>query len=302
MRKKGDVQVEPIVILSLFIIMLALLGLGYYLFYVREVTLLNYLPGFNQTQEKKEGVSIIAYDISQEKMQYYDGTSWIDFSGENIELERKIIDSGEVERYFFDLYLNNDKATTQRSNLRIDLTSSAREEFSASENANLFGQLKLIIAKEQSLSGEDILGDESKSYLVPGEVPIWIYDSNLNNEPYGMFILKLNNNLDFWIVGEPSVISFLMSNDPSVTTYVESTKPVYVYPGNDKIANKGENYQKIKTQATIWRDSVLEKPLNIQYTDSKSGKEVSDKYFCVEKYDSKLTLDLNKPVGAEEKC
>lgn len=74
--KKGDVAIEPIMVLVLGITVLALVGFGFYLHYSGKIEFFNMLPGFNRSVEKYEEPQIVAYNIAENRIEWYDGSKW----------------------------------------------------------------------------------------------------------------------------------------------------------------------------------------------------------------------------------
>jgi hypothetical protein len=93
MRNKKGV-VEPILLLALAVIVLAIIGFGAYLHYSERIDFFRFLPGFNVSQPAQEGVEIIGYNIKAGTVEYYDGTTWREVPAEGVTIGEKRLDKG----------------------------------------------------------------------------------------------------------------------------------------------------------------------------------------------------------------
>lgn len=62
---------------------------------------------FNKIKEDTKGIEILRYDLTKGKVEYYDGTKFIDFSGKSIKLGDKEIEYNTVKKNFDD-YVTDD--------------------------------------------------------------------------------------------------------------------------------------------------------------------------------------------------
>ena len=106
---KGETDIRFLLagIVALFV--LVLVGIGAYSLYTgKAIPFAQYLPDFMTKKEKIEVIEKIRYQIIEDKVQYYDGTIWLDFKGKNVELGEKTIVKDEVKKDFKRYYFNED--------------------------------------------------------------------------------------------------------------------------------------------------------------------------------------------------
>jgi len=60
-----------------------------------------------------------------------------------------------------------------------------------------------------------------------------------------------------------------------------------------------ENLRDVKEQMINWRDSVFKYPMKTYYY---KGREAQPIYFCVKKYGSRLVINLEEEVDADDEC
>src|SRR3989338_4335504 len=76
--KKGDISVEQIIKVVIFIAVLVIVFLGTSYLYGKQISWLGWLPGFNNTKTAT-GIYMIRYDTASRGVQSYDGATWEDF-------------------------------------------------------------------------------------------------------------------------------------------------------------------------------------------------------------------------------
>ena len=97
--KKGDIKVEPLVVVAIVIFFIAISLFAYMLVYKQELNFFLF-PSFNITKEKQTSIEIIRYDMtsspSQPILQYYNGNEWNSFAYKEVG-GKKIIDFGKKQ-------------------------------------------------------------------------------------------------------------------------------------------------------------------------------------------------------------
>ena len=80
MTRKGDVRIEPIVVVIIALSVLSIVGFGYYLYQAKQIDFFRFLPSFNVTQQAKEEIQILRYGLREGYvLDYYDGEKWNGF-------------------------------------------------------------------------------------------------------------------------------------------------------------------------------------------------------------------------------
>ena len=106
--KKGDVGVEPLVVISVAIAVLAIVGFGYYLYLNDKISFFNFLPGFNITNDPQNNLEIVRYRILTEEIQYYNGIDWLEFDKDQMILGGKIVDVDDLDKSLGDYWFGWD--------------------------------------------------------------------------------------------------------------------------------------------------------------------------------------------------
>ena len=105
--RKGDTAVEPIVILSIAIIVLAVVGFGFYLTYSGQTQFFKFLPSFGLGDDVADEIVIFRYDVLGEELDYYDGIEWIPVKAdEEIVLGKKRFDGEKVKSTVWNYFFN----------------------------------------------------------------------------------------------------------------------------------------------------------------------------------------------------
>ena len=82
MNKKGEgMTTREIVLAVVGVTVLVLVAFFVYSFFAgKAIPFFDFLPSFNQTKPPVVSAEIFGYDISSDKLQYYDGAAWIQMS------------------------------------------------------------------------------------------------------------------------------------------------------------------------------------------------------------------------------
>jgi hypothetical protein len=273
--KKGDTTVEPIVVLSISVIVLALVGFGAYLQYSDKINFFRLLPDFNLAQGKQEAIQIISYNIEEDKIEYFDGESWVGLErGKGVDLGEKRVTERDLRR---DLLINywfssGERETSEEFELSYeaytDGVPSSSKEFVVRQKA------KVILISETSEK------DEGGFFyrILPGE----IYHTKA-----GDIQINVNN------IGSSALNRVFVLRYPDRIFILENNKI-------ESVDNIPVLSQEIKEYFIEWRDSVLKKPVGIEYYDTDTKKDVKNKRFCVEKKEDRLVVRLDEPTSKGE--
>ncbi len=282
--KKGQ-GIEPIVVLSIAVIVLAIVGLGFYLHYSGRADFLGFLPSFRQTDKNLEDVQIVGYNFDSGSVQYYDGTEWID-----LEVNKEVVLGG--------MKINGGQAGTDLGNFfgNIDLREGKIIKLGAKSKENLgyppilYNSLPLFDASIWTI----VQAKDDFHQIGDVEIAIVKQGDATTSTNYGNMILHLDNKLFWskWIVEDLGTDTDL----ENPTYHSEEAKSV----SELREVSDSEDSRKIIVGASAWRDSVFEKPLNFKYKDA--GDNQKSDWFCATKKGSKFYIDLSKPVSQMERC
>ncbi len=100
-EKKGDVHISYIITGIIAVTILVIVALSVYWFYSGKAAPFFQWLGLNRTVEVQEGIEILRYDLESDKVQYYDGTQWLDF-GKELRLGDKVLNYELVRKDFVD--------------------------------------------------------------------------------------------------------------------------------------------------------------------------------------------------------
>lgn len=111
--KKGDISVEQIIKVVIFIAVLVIVFLGTSYLYGKQISWLGWLPGFNSTKNPT-GIYMIRYDTASRGVQSYDGATWEDFekdaaTGKGVfKFDDKILNEGDLINDFEGFYYDEE--------------------------------------------------------------------------------------------------------------------------------------------------------------------------------------------------
>lgn len=306
MNKKGDLSVEPIMIVALVVAFLALVGFGAYLHFSGKIEFFKGLPGFNLTTEKQEQIQIVGYDIGEDKVQYYTGVEWLEIPEDGVSFGKKKIEKDDlrrdlVEGYWYNLNLRNKDPI-------FSLEPFGNIYTSPREIAVKIPSLKLVII--YMVRGENFIPTTGGIFWsgignsITDKIADWVnwifgddtgaQRGRIAEYTKGSVVGLLLNRLDEQdsrVYGE-----FILNSDDSlkfskVTKFKNEGNIERPILGDFANVLDDEVYEEIKREMISWRDSVLEKPVSVE-----------GKWYCVQKIKGKLVVELNKEVGQNAKC
>lgn len=115
MSSKGNV--EPLVVVTLAITVLAVVGLGYYLYSADIINILEILPGFNQTVPAEKVDLKMRYDLLDESLEYYDESRWVE-SKDEIIFDDNVYSTGDISSSLDNFYYTSERMNIEGSNVR----------------------------------------------------------------------------------------------------------------------------------------------------------------------------------------
>ena len=142
-NRKGDMGSEQIIIIIIAVIVLVIVTIGAYSIITGKIQFFQFLPSFNNSQKTAKGIEIMRYSTLNAKMQYYDGTSWHDFSGQQT-FDDKVVVSSEVQKNIEDWYY--DPTSRNYAPKNIILNPQARDLFYKEDYASRFPFLNAYIS------------------------------------------------------------------------------------------------------------------------------------------------------------
>ncbi|MBI2451657.1 hypothetical protein HYV50_01100 [Candidatus Pacearchaeota archaeon] len=231
----------------------------------------NFIPGFRPQNATTESIEIIRYDIENNNMQYYDGLSWLDFQNE-ISLENKKLNHNSLIADFSDNYYGK---TRQKE--RVSISQETLKEF----YKNNYNSLPVLDAYIFNMV--QYTSDSPKDFSKRGDV-------------YAILISKIGfGKDDNKIYGE---LTLNANNELKIRTINNDLSSLMLY--FSRIQQTSELYKATVPKMAEWRDSVLKKPIKINY---KENEQSTSNYFCAEKKDNKfLVVYLDKPKSQTSTC
>ena len=105
MQKRGDFKVGPIIIAIVVIVVLVILFTSVIPWIAGKDSFFKF--NFKDDDSIKNELDILRYDLSQSKLEYYDGNKFQDFSGKKIKLKEKTIDYDTTKKIIEKHITNN---------------------------------------------------------------------------------------------------------------------------------------------------------------------------------------------------
>ncbi|MEK6800505.1 MAG: hypothetical protein AABY05_01095 [Nanoarchaeota archaeon] len=248
-----------IVIVLVIVVLVIVIG-GY------ALTSQQFLDYFGNTKFQEENITIkeiayIRYDISKDKVQYYDSTSWNDFpQNKETVLDNKKISEDALKLEFSKLYYTRKFPVTLPL---VEVVNKKIKELAGWENGRIYKKEFTITGFSQKEKGSlFITAAHTSSNLDQGKGDLTTY-----------FKLSLDNTLS----------EYSTSIDYS---------PIFKYLDSPEYEIIGKTAE--------WRDSVLKNPISINYkTLSDNQFVLKTETFCVQKIDDLyLNINLNEPKSS----
>lgn len=306
-NKRADTTVEPLVVLSIAIAVLAIVGLGFYIHYAGEIAFFKYLPDFSLNKTKVSSSTILRYDLTTQKTEYYDGNKGVSVPKNIGDYE---LSEGSLNNDFYNYYFlistrpKRESVLLQTHELYVDY--GTPEEYFYSQKGIYFTKNLPQLGFQINTLSSTIPQDEKQPlwYQVPFDKlnkflasilttsPIFLssgdtsvqlinyrYLGDGDNSGYGEVILAADNSLWFLPISDIKKHDLDYANFKKIESISGYYKVIYDYTLN-------------------WRDSVLNKPITFNFD--------KDKGFCTErvKFGNHvyLVVDLSKPVIVGSVC
>jgi len=102
MKKKGDIPVSYVIgaVIVVFVLVIVIFGLAK-IFGFDIINFFRNLPDLNRTVTPDEGPEKLRYDLGNGKVQYYDGTQWVDFEND-LGFSERIVNYDSLKKGFED--------------------------------------------------------------------------------------------------------------------------------------------------------------------------------------------------------
>ncbi len=302
---KGDVIISRLIGIVIAVVVLVIVLVGLFFFYSgKAFPFFQWLPDFKRNATVVEGSEIIRYDIIGDKVQYYDGTSWVDFSND-LKFGDKNLNYEVVRKGFSDYFYNG-----KRQGGIVDL-----------------GQNMEEIANLINSYNSGIINKDDFNYLIKfnqmGKLSMKIFNLYVPvgikegyREDLGFSFKNFNGvnkpgDLEFLLVSSvdkvngPGFIFILGLDDKFKMQHVDSGRHLFVKP-KEILSYKGNPLLlKIFSAIKDWRNNVLDKPISIfvSSNDKDFVGPPAPLYVCLEFRDNQyLIANLKKNVNSGDKC
>ena len=295
-----NVGIGVLIIGVVAVFVLFVVGFGIYSFFSgTAIPFFNFLPSFNRTVEKVEGIEILRYDIITGKVNYYDKTNWNNLEGEVFLGDKKVkqVDiKSDFESFYYGKRENNTMEIEQGFTLVSFLT------LVNSHNNNLITIDKNLEDVSKFLGGlnlkiYEIYVPESIAKGYNKELDaiferVGIDCKNCENGDIRFQLVNKETNKDF---SRGSPIHFILSLGDNFAIVNADSEEKKI-----NINAKGDLLSGIFNYMKNWRDGVFKKPIGVNYMLDESGVF---QYFCSEFRDKRyIFVDLSKGVDSDAKC
>jgi hypothetical protein len=260
LKNRRGISIEALLAMVVGVLVLVVVGYGFYLHYERGVDFFEYLPSFGFSGEEQIELGVLGYNLESGTVEYFDGVSWEVLEGD-FEIRDKKFNTGSVENEFLRFW----RSGREESVLRII---GLGDKIYSDDFSNFPTRNGVVVNNiAVTSSGEVVSGDLVLDAVEPEEI-------------CGTFSLDVKERLSFqkWELNK---------NDLKCEFDISEEK---IELANLK-RDIGDDYDKIIEFMIEWRDSVLENPI-----------ELNGNWYCVEKIDVELVVDLGEEVLEGEKC
>lgn len=289
-NKKGDVTM----FLILAIVAVVVLVLAVIAFTGKGGELSNYVvnlfPWFNNTKGNIQGTEILRYSVLNDKVQYYDGSLWRDFSkgtGSDRIVEfndKKVLYDDAYNAFRAEYYTN---AHASRGMEEIELTSNAARSFS-SGGTFLQQDLKAVIEPTSYIT-QIHKGVQGKLEYFPGDIAVRIVPKAGGNY-IKVYLIRLNNEV-YDLTEEPSWLDKIKA---AIGIDIKKYKKIDV--------SSNEDFNRIITGVKKWRSSTLSNAMQLSYSvvDKREMGRISQQhtetnYYCLKPIDYDFVIYLDTP-------
>jgi len=325
MKNKKGIMTTALVVLVLIVVAgaIVLMGAGPSLLKLGK-TLGILVPGFSENEVEIESIEKLRYDLSEDSVQYYDGTEWVDF--ERVDLGNKIVNRNDVKesfvKWYYDLRISDRPPVIPGSDppdrmLVIHYISGGKRGLPKfiplvrNKEDSLYEDNFLVVTKRNSLgvaTEKDVDSSipplaglvngilDSRS-LSPGSVRGALLHVNVS----GRYPPDTNNGNDV----EGKVYGWF---EVGIDGGMRFTKDSKGNGGYEEVGVSG-NYLLIRNEVVAWRDSIFKgesksSEIGFFYDEVETDEvERISLEVCVEKFGNiYLVVDLTKSVSEDGGC
>ncbi len=240
------------------------------------------IPTLNSSTTIKIDSEIIRFDISQDKVQWYDSVNFWDFDKTGqASFNKKTLQESQIKNdfknYYYDYHARKESV--------LDISPRIMQKLYAPCTDPVCQQLPILkkgcilftnLNSEASMLTHDIiinLIEDNPQICPPGE-PVG-----------GIISLRANNNVEFLKVTEIKELN---------------GRKQYIMGGKSEIVKDTQLENEIRNKINTWRTSILSKPIKISYVENNAP---TSNYFCASFYNpSYLKVDLSLPVHQDTVC
>ncbi len=214
---------------------------------------------------------IIRYDISQDKVQWYDSVNFWDFDKNGqASFNKKTLQDATIKNDFMNYYYNH---TIRDNNKWVNLGSKENILIYDSTDNKEFARISFKTPPQLNL------------FLIGLQYPSGDVDS----------VLRSKNTEDRKVYGE-----MILKGNSLELIKINYNFEGLNYDSKKTMGQSNELYKLIVPQLNTWRFSILSKPIKISYKENNLD---TSNYFCVSFYNpSYLKVDLFLPVQQDTVC
>ncbi|PIN93001.1 hypothetical protein COU54_04585 [Candidatus Pacearchaeota archaeon CG10_big_fil_rev_8_21_14_0_10_31_24] len=311
--KKGEVKYLMAIVLTVFFLIVLLSGT--WAIYTGNIfPFFKNINNFNQTVNVEGDLIRIRYDLSEDKINYYDGVEWKDFNENGLKFKDISLEKDKLKEDFEKYYY--DSISRKYDGDIFDY------QFDPKQNGDVFVHLYPLFTGEGSerVMWEAIKHDntwveirangvDSGFWLQAGK--LYRVDSNVRVGHLDNGVIKLEEGVEERLMKLREVsnvkleeIELVKKMNNLVLDDLLLSKRFILSADNKLLDQDGNDLNEVSVLKAIeWRDSIFYKSMNVRYLDSE-GNLVDDKYACVKKFndDELVILDLNNFVDKGAKC
>jgi len=295
MNKRGEEESSStgaIIAAVIAAVVLVLVIIGLYLWFSGSgLPFASYLPGFNQTKPPVVDMEILRYSIANDKVQYYDGTKWNDFSTQgSVEMNGKTI-------YY---YPKNGYSGIRVYLLYNFISLDSRWDWHARGPGLLLSPPRMASLPDIQYATPVWYYPGDWIFVKPVNAWIWLFSSSENDyqNQAGDMRLVIKAGTEGKVLGRyvihlaNSMIKLNYNNDGT-------------YKNEENVDLAADPLLRTARDLAVeWRDSFLDKPAKVTYFDANNEPHVI--YVCYNrdryKIDRDLQVNLANAVAADAKC
>ncbi len=276
MNKRGEQQSSStgaIIAAIVAVAVLVIVVLAIWMFYSGKINFFESIPSFNQTKPRIITSEIFRYYLPEDKLQVYDGTSWVDIGEKGIDVNDKKLEYVKLYGELTESYIGKTKEFQGGIVAFI-------EKANFATNAYLYGGGSIAIVKSPI--------DMSKPRAVLDIKDDTLYITGARSVFAGTVL---------------RIVGWLSPSTSRTNYYHEADIP----KDTETILGLNEgDYLKTEREIIEWRDSLITNSVEISYIDPNGNRQkvttcyISSKYF--EEKNKALVVDLSRPLPVGGTC